>query len=528
MNNPDEFNRKSFLISLFLFLLIIVTAGSMGVYVLSEAAIEHALTMVKVSLEIDESYGSDFNWDKTIEAGRIAMFEKLDRYSGYYKKSQFENFDEEIKGSYSGIGISVIPHDDGLLIMSVRENGPSAEAGLLSGDIIVEADSNSLANSKGEEAVNLLRGEEGTIVHIKVWRQVTDETFQVAIIRRRIPFLHIPFAGYTPDSIIYIRLLDFDPGAAKDLKEALDSLLTNDKNSIKATGLILDLRNNPGGLFSEGYMTAELFLKKDIFIVGTDNRSRWNDKKYYSTTGDVTNGLPMAVIVDRGSASSAEIVAGALQQSGRAILVGDTTFGKGLVQGFVRFPGGDGLKLTISRYYFEGPIYLNDLDASLNDVGHGLAPDYYYNVSQTNSFQRELENSLLLQQFAAFYQDDIINDTQKDTLNDNWVERFKAYSLDNKFTFKSPLSILAKEIKILAVEKNKHRTAEKLTDKLIRLSQREEDKRFFNNKEYIKLRLAHIAYQRKEGSYSAYRNILIKHHPIIQFAKDILQKQRHD
>ena len=406
------------------------------------------------------------------------------------------------------------------MIMSVRENGPANEVGLLSGDIVVSVDSVTLENLRTDESIRLLRGEVDSEVLVEIWRPATEELFEVAITRRKIPFMHIPFAGYTPDSLIYVRVLDFAAGATDDLEDALDSLL--EKKDITPKGLILDLRGNPGGLFSEGYRTADLFLDDGVFMVGTDGRSRWNDRQYHSSGSDILNGLPMTVIVDRGTASSAEIVSGALQASGRASLVGDTTFGKGLVQGFVRFPNGDGLKLTISRYYFEGPVYLNDFDSTLNDTGHGLVPEHYYDLTQMNQLRRQLENSLLLSQFANRYQDEIVSAGNGDYPSDSLLEEFIAFACDSGFTFVSVRTFLAEEMKLLTLVEESPLAVTNYIENFIRRSQALDDMALNGDKQYIKDRLLQIAYERKYGIYQTYNRVYLNTRPEIKLASRIL------
>ncbi|UCD64868.1 MAG: PDZ domain-containing protein [Candidatus Zixiibacteriota bacterium] len=519
MNPSARLDRKSLLYSMFFLVLLVMISGGMAVYVMSDRSLQDALVMTAAAFRIDKLYRNDVDWKELVLAGRRAMFDRLDRYSTYYRQEQFQSLDEELEGSYSGIGVSVIFHEEGLMIMSVREDGPAAEVGLLSGDIIIAVDSVSLAGLVADESVGILRGEEGTAVRVEVWRSVTEELFEVVITRRRIPFMHIPFAGYASDSVIYIRMLDFDAGATADLEKAVDSLLRGETTRPK--GLILDLRGNPGGLFAEGYRTADLFLDDGVFMVGTEGRSRWNNRKYYSTGRDITAGLPLAIIVDRGTASSAEIVSGALQASGRAFLVGDTTFGKGLVQGFVRFPDGDGLKLTISRYYFDGPVYLNDFDSMLHDVGHGLVPDYYIDVTAMNPVRRELENSLLLREFANKHQEAIVS-AKESAAEDGLVESFTTYARDHGFSFTSPRTVLVDEMRLAAVVESSSTATTRLIEDVLRLSQAEDSMALVGERQYVIDRLRQIAFERKFGTYQSYRQVLLRSRPEITLASRIL------
>jgi len=524
MNQTLSLDRKFFLLSVVIIVLLVLFAGGMGVYVLSDPGLIQAHSLVRAFLTITGQHSYEVTESDLISSARRAIFNRLDRYSSYVESGQFDRIDEELSGHYSGIGVTVVRHNWGLLIMSVRENGPAARAGFLTGDIIIAADSVELAGMSADSAANLLRGNEDTPVLVRLFRPVTIDTVEVKVTRRRIPLLHIPYAGYTHDSMVYIRLLDFEAGALADLKAAIDSLVC--ESDSRPWGLILDLRGNPGGLFSEAHEIANLFLEEGTFIVGTDARSRWNRREFYATGSDLTDGLPLAVIVDRGSASSAEIVAGALRQSGRAILVGDTTFGKGLVQGFIRFPDGDGLRLTIARYYFDNDVYLNDFDSTLNDTGHGLVPDYYFSSYETHPFSRALENSLLLQQFAVKYQDEIITAAEEGKLEDNWIDRFSSYAHQNGFIYTSVVAELAELVLDLTRGEQCSSVTKTIAKRIFQTAVQDDQNQFHLYADYIKMRLKQIAFERKFGAYRTYRDAIVSERPVIQLASQALQENR--
>jgi C-terminal peptidase prc len=520
MNQPALLDRKSLFFSLILLLIIVLIAGGMGVYVMSDPDIVQAQTLARAAITIFERNGYDITASEMITSARQAIFDGLDRYSGYVTSSEFDRFDQELSGHYSGIGVTVVRHNLGLLIMSVRENSPATEKGLLNGDIVIAADSVNLAGLSFDNAADLLRGDEGTEVLVKIFRPSINDTLEVRITRRRIPFTHVVYAGYTTDSILYLRLLDFEAGASADVKAALDSLVI--ERHSQPHGFILDLRDNPGGLLVEAYETADLFLEKGTFIVGTDARSRWNEKQYYASGEDVISGVPIAVVVDRGSASSAEIVAGALKQAGRAVLVGDTTFGKGLVQGLTKLPDGDGLRLTIARYYFADSLFLNRFDSSLNDIGRGLAPDYYYSFVEKQPFLQRLESSMLLQQFANVYQDEIILAASDTAIEDTWIERLASYAEEQLFVYKSSVTKVSELLYQLTVAESGSAETRNIAAAISQLASRDDKNQFYRYADYICLRLREIAFERKFGAYRAYRDVIVPHRPIIRFASSVL------
>jgi carboxyl-terminal processing protease len=518
-------DRKSLLVSVVLIIVMVICAGGMSVCVLFDPGLKDAYVMTRVALQIQRLYPEGIDSRRLLTAAREAMFERLDRYSSYVDDHYFDQMDEELTGSYYGIGITVVRDESGLMVMSVRENGPAGRVGLLSGDIIIAADSVNLAGMSSSESATLLRGPEGTQVLITFIRPAVADTVEISITRERIPLMHIPFAGFTPDSVIYIRLLDFEAGATDDLRAALDSLIA-DTTRPAPQGLILDLRGNPGGLLLEAYRTADLFLTDGAMIVGTTGRSRWDSRKYLASGTDIADGLPMAVVVDRGSASSSEIVAGALQQAGRAVLVGDTTFGKGLVQGFVRFPDGGGLRLTVSRYYVGDGIYLNAFDSVLNDTGQGLAPDYCFNSVYRSGFALALENSLLLPEFANLYDDDIVAAADSGQLSDKWIERFSRYARSRDFTYRSRSTQVVALIAELARLEESGPDVHGLVDRMLDRSQGDDDRQYAVNGDYIKSRLKQIAIERRYGTYEAYRQVLVKEQPVIRFASEILRERK--
>ncbi|RKX25236.1 MAG: hypothetical protein DRP45_06420 [Candidatus Zixiibacteriota bacterium] len=516
-------NRRYLLLAVLFIFLTVLISGAMAVYVLSDSDIHETHMLALAAIQIDRAYGEDVDWDRLLDAGMEGMFEQLDRFSGYLDPGRFERVHEEFAGAYVGIGVNVIKHDDGLMVMSVRENGPAAEVGLLSGDIIIEVDSIKLSGLGAEAATDLLRGEEGTEVGVITYRPVSEDTLYMQITRSRMDLIHIPFAGFTPDSAIYVRLLGFDAGAARDLEKALDSLLGSE--DIDATSIILDLRGNPGGLFTEAYHTANLFLEEGQFIVGTKGRLRWNDQSFHSTGNDLPGGLPLAVIVDGGSASSAEIVAGALKQLARATLIGDTTFGKGLVQGFAPLTEGGALSLTISRYYLHGNVFLNEFDTVLNDVGHGLVPDHIIKFTEYDPFPRAVEYSLLLNRFANQHQDEIIASSGEFGLDDNWVDRFEDFAHQEGFEYQSPVTHSAERLLEIARMRQVPSVVLEAAERIAEKARLDDTRQFSQYTRYIAMRLKQIAFARKYDVYTAYAKAIVPERPDIQLAGQILTEK---
>ena len=189
MSHTPELDRKSLLLSLIFILILLLISGGMSLYILTDKSVEQALKLITAALKIEENYHADVDMNQLIVSAREEIFNRLDRYSSYYKDEQFEQMDIELSGSYSGIGVSVIQNEKGLLIMSVREDGPAFSAGLYSGDIIVEVDSTELTDMTTAEAIRFLKGEEKTEVYLRIYRPVTDVYFDVSVIREKMSFI---------------------------------------------------------------------------------------------------------------------------------------------------------------------------------------------------------------------------------------------------------------------------------------------------------------------------------------------------
>jgi C-terminal peptidase prc len=525
-----EIRRIAILCSLLIFLI-----GGSAIFILTDPVLASRFSLSRTAVTLHQRYaGEELDWNKVIQQAYEALFEPLDRYSGPVRESQFQRMDEEEDGSYSGIGVSVLPDSGSLLIVGIREGGPAASAGLENGDRIIQIDTTLLTLASVEQSVDLLRGKEGTSVAVEVLRRSTKDTVSYKLNRKKLTLIHVPYAGFADSTVGYVRLLDFDPGAADEVEKKIRELQKSDGKRL--TSFILDLRSNPGGLLNEAIELADLFLPDDSLIVGTSARSRWRSEEWRSTGGDLLGGIPMVVLVDGNSASAAEIVAGALKQNGRAQLVGDTTFGKGLVQGFRRFPDNSGVKLTQARYYLRGGLYLNDFDSTFNEIGRGLVPNVLAVSLEENAYTLWLELDGHLEEFATTHADELMRTTRGGFLPGiDWVSKFQR-SLESSSLYFS--SISTRRLRLLSqlaslglsgqvsdseyayVKEVQYHFANMLT-----LSE-SDDKRIANGHDfYISYRLAQIAWERRGGLSGVYEEVIVPHHPVIRRAVELLQTE---
>ena len=291
-------------------------------------------------------YYKEIDSDKLVEHAITGMLEELDPHSIYIPAEDQIGISEEFKGNFDGIGIEYQIITDSITVVSAISGGPSESVGIMPGDRIIEIDGKNSVGFKNKEVVTNLRGEKGSVVDLKIFRPFVNKQLNFSIIRDQIPLHTVEAALMISDSIAYISLSKFVETSANEIKSALSQL-----QNLGMKKLILDLRNNPGGYMDQAVQIADLFLDDKKMIVYTKGRvSDLTDEKkaeaYYPYEI-----LPLALLVNKGSASASEIVSGAIQDWDRGIIVGETTFGKGLVQKPFILPDNSAVRITIAKYY---------------------------------------------------------------------------------------------------------------------------------------------------------------------------------
>ncbi|ANT64846.1 S41 family peptidase [Prosthecochloris sp. CIB 2401] len=303
--------------------------------------------LLEVMSLISSRYVDEVSSDSLAEKGIQAMVESLDPHTAYLSPQKVSYSRAEFKGNFEGIGIEFDILSDTLVVVNPLAGGPSEAAGIMAGDRIVAIDSGSAIGLSSEDVVAALRGETGSSVQLEVFRPFSGKVFSVDVVRNRIPTYSVDAAFLLDDSTGYIRLSRFVSTTSAEFDQALARLLAEGMH-----GLVVDMRGNPGGYLDQAAGVADEFLPGDSLVVYTKSRRGGPDDIRFRATeaGDYEDG-PVIVVVDRGSASATEILAGALQDNGRALVVGEQTYGKGLVQRQFDFEDGSALRLTIARYY---------------------------------------------------------------------------------------------------------------------------------------------------------------------------------
>jgi carboxyl-terminal processing protease len=280
-----------------------------------------------------------------VEAAINGMLTSLDPHSGYLPDDNFKKMQVQTTGRFGGLGIEVTMENGFVKVVSPIDDTPAAKAGLQPEDLIVTVDDISLVGLTLAEAVEKLRGPVGSEIRIMVQR-AQDEPFEVSIIRDEIKIKSVRSRLY--DTIGYVRITTFSEQTTPGLMNAVDDLYAETNGNL--SGIVLDLRNNPGGLLNEAIRVSDAFLEEGE-IVSTRGRDDSDIQHAYARAGDITRGLPIVILINSGSASASEIVAGALKDHRRAILMGTRSFGKGSVQTIVPLPGHGAMRLTTARYF---------------------------------------------------------------------------------------------------------------------------------------------------------------------------------
>jgi carboxyl-terminal processing protease len=351
----------------------------------SQASNNDFLTYYTEALDvIQKNYVDKIGADKLVYSSIKGMLRVLDPHSVFFDPKEFSRLREEQHGKYFGLGIKVraVLRDRGKVVIIEPPfiGSPAERRGLRVGDIIAKIEGQSIDDWTSDEVVNHLRGPRGTTVNITVERAGIREPLQFTVERDEIPLVTIPYAFEIKPGIGYIKIERFSESTTDELDAKIKELDVN-----HLSGLILDLRGNPGGLLNQAIGVSDVFLPKDDLIVSTKGRADGSAKKYPAPSFEVKIKVPLVVLINRHSASASEIVAGALQDHDRALIVGETSFGKGLVQSVYTLQNGTGMALTTAKYYTpSGRLIQRDYSGSFTE--------YFYMDSAGAPAQEKTEN----------------------------------------------------------------------------------------------------------------------------------------
>lgn len=378
-------------------------------------------------LSIAEQYYADvMDIEKSVYASIRGMLKTLDPHSTFFNAQQFSQFREDQRGNFYGLGITIAIKQAKPTVISPIPGTPAYRLGIRSGDVITKIEGVPTEGLSIQEVVDKLRGPRGTVVKIAVQRAGISELLDFTIIRDEIPHHSIPFTFFVRPSVGYVKVDSFTETTEKEIQKSLKQLGSNLK------GLILDLRNNPGGYLQAAIAVADKFLSKGQQVLITNGRAPTAKQKYKSPRGSGGILFPMVVLINTGSASASEIVAGAIQDHDRGLLVGETSFGKGLVQTVFPLSQGAGVSLTTAKWYtpsgrliqreyanrsYIDYYYGKGKEAPQTQVhqtdsgrtvygGGGITPDFKVKAIQLNEFQTLLLSRGIIFSFVRSYNAD--------------------------------------------------------------------------------------------------------------------------
>ena len=409
--------------------------------------------------ELNMFYVDEVDPSKLVKTSIDDMLESLDPYTTYISEDQMEDFRFMTTGEYAGIGALISKQNNKIVIAEPYEGFPAQKFGLKAGDVLIEVEGKSTESMNTEDVSSLLKGPANKPVKIKYERYGEKKPLTVDVVREKISIDAVPYYGMLDKNTAYIRLSSFTANCSNDVKKALLELKKNEPHS-----LVLDLRGNPGGLLMEAVEIVNLFVPKGSEIVSTRGKVTQWDKVYKATSDPVDTVINIAVLTNSGSASASEIVAGAIQDLDRGIVVGTRTFGKGLVQTTRDLTYNTKLKVTTAKYYIPSGRCIQALDYSHRNEdgsvgtvpdslisefltkkgrkvydGGGVAPDVKIDSESLSSLSIALYSKFLIFDFATKYSNEnaSIASPENFAVNDEIYNQFISFVKENKFEYES-------------------------------------------------------------------------------------------
>ena len=410
--------------------------------------------------ELNMFYVDDVNPNKLVKTSIDRMLQSLDPYTNYISEDQIEDFRFMTTGEYAGIGALISKQNGKVTIAEPYEGFPAQKFGIKAGDVILEVSGKDTKKMNTEDVSSLLKGPANQPVKIKLQRPGAKKPFTVDVIREKISIDNVPYYGMLDEKTAYIRLSDFKMNCSREVQKAFLEL--REKNNPES--LVLDLRGNPGGLLMEAVKIVNFFVPKGEEIVSTRGKVKQWDKVYKATAAPIDTTIKIAVLVNRGSASASEIVAGAIQDLDRGIVVGQRTFGKGLVQTTRDLSYNTKLKVTTAKYYIPSGRCIQALDYSNRNedgsVGHvpdslitefttkkgrkvydggGVVPDIKIDAEQLSTLSIELATRFKIFDFATKYsnENESIPQPENFDITDEIYNQFKEFVKASDFKYDS-------------------------------------------------------------------------------------------
>ena len=428
--------------------------------------------------ELNTYYVDDIQASEIMRTGIDAMLSSLDPYTQFISEAEIEDFRFQTTGKYGGIGALIGKMGSYVVITEPYENSPANKAGLLAGDKLVSIDGKDVISKTTDDVSKLLKGQPGSKVELKVRRLLSNgsETDMViSLVREEIHINNVSYYGLVDNEIGLIQLEHFTQDAGKEVKEALETL----KSKNKLNGVILDLRGNPGGLLNEAVNVANVFVDKGEEIVSTRGKVDEWDRTFKSINPVTDNNIPLIVLTNSGSASAAEIVSGSIQDLDRGVIIGQRTFGKGLVQTTRSLSYNTKLKVTTAKYYIpsgrciqainyaeKGPegevkkipdslkVAFKTRSGRVVYDGGGIDPDVPTDELTLSKIAESLVTKNLIFDFATMYRSkhNTINSAKEFTISNQDFEEFAKFIADKDYSYSTQSESILKELEAVTVE----------------------------------------------------------------------------
>ena len=430
-------------------------------------------TFSKVYKEIALNYVDEVDAQRFMRAGIDGMLKTLDPYTVFIGEHEGDELDLVTTGKYAGVGITIGLRDGAVTVLNLVEGYSAAKQGIQIGDRILEVNGKSMVGAKPEDVRLIVRGVAGSEVRMKIAREGEPQPVEFVLLREEIPVRNVTYTGYVEPGIGYVRLERFSRTAADDVRNSIKEL--QEKGELKS--VVLDLRDNPGGLLDIAVSIVSDFVPENSLVVSTRGRRSDSDRKYLSSQSPMIPNVPLAILVDQGSASASEIVAGAIQDLDRGIIVGERTFGKGLVQTISRISETSSVKITTARYYTPSGRCIQEIDYthrtkdgvfaampdSLKKVfrtthnrrmleGGGIEPDSVVEEEDEGKAIAELVRKAMFFKFANTYA--VTHKTLPETfeVTDGLLTEFENFLKEQKFDYREDSEIKLKELKDIAIK----------------------------------------------------------------------------
>jgi carboxyl-terminal processing protease len=503
-----------------------------------------------VAYWINAKYVDSVDVKQMVRSGIEGMIETLDPFSDLQDAVQHDRLVEQTEGKYEGLGMTISEREGAITVISPIDGTPAYRMGIRAGDQIVKIDGKSTQGMSTEDASRLMRGERGTSVVLSIKREGVPELLEYKIERAIIELKNVPYYGVTEDGIGYVRFVKFSKDSGKELKDAIVDL-----QSKGIRGLIFDLRSNGGGLLDQAVETGNLFLDQGRLIVYTQGRSE-PKRDFNATQPPIYIEGPLAVLVDGGTASASEIVSGAIQDWDRGVIIGNTTFGKGLVQQVWPMPNETFLKLTIAKYYIpsgrciqkpeiakrsamrnmetEGPDSIVTAQKEVYYTiggrkvygGGGIVPDIEIEYPTLKPIEYNLERQSMFFNFAVSYIAKHPNLPVEFEIDNQILEEFRTYLKEKNFTYKAPLELDLDSLKSDMSRQNKLEMFSADIENMQNLVEKDKESDFDRSADYIKRSLKRDILNNLYGEKAFYEQVLLKTDPFIQKAREILTNEK--